>query len=242
MKSFAVISDVHANLEALYAVLRDIEKEKVDAILFLGDSVGYGPDPNACTEILRERARILLAGNHDRAAVGMSDFTFFNPAAKAAIKWTIKVLSERNIEFLRSLPLTEELTENSIYLVHATPEEPGQWHYLTNEYNARVNFKYFDERICFLGHSHIPFIVELSSGGKITFHYSQTEIDESSRYIVNAGSVGQPRDGDPDAAYVLFMENSMEIRRVSYDIVLTQNKMEKAGLPGRLIYRLSAGR
>lgn len=242
MKPFAVISDVHANLEALSAVLKDIEREKLDTIFFLGDSVGYGPDPNECTEVLRDRARILLLGNHDLAAAGKSDLTFFNPAAKAAIKWTIEVLSNENTEFLRSLPLTEKIKEYDVFLVHATPEEPGQWHYLTNEYNARINFEYFDERICFLGHSHIPFIAELSSAGEITFHYSYAEIDETSRYIVNAGSVGQPRDGDPGAAYVLFKENSMEIRRVSYDIVITQNKMKKAGLPEDLIYRLSAGR
>jgi predicted phosphodiesterase len=242
MKSYAIISDVHANLEALNAVLKKIEKAKVDRLLFLGDSVGYGPDPNECIERLQEKAKILLAGNHDWAAAGMSDITYFNPLARIAIEWTNELLSEKNIEFLQILPLTEELKDDNIFLVHATPKEPEEWHYLSYEHDARLNFNYFKENICFLGHSHVPFIVERSPKGKIKFHYDRAEIKEKNRYIVNVGSVGQPRDGNPDAAYVLLRENSIEIRRVSYDIVLTQRKMRKAGLPEDLIERLSIGR
>ena len=239
---YAIISDVHANLEALHAVLAKTEGEKIEGILFSGDSVGYGPDPNECTKILKEKAKIMVAGNHDRAAAGMTGITYFNPLARVAIEWTREVLSGENVEFLQSLPLTAQLEEDNIYLVHATPKEPEKWRYLLYEYDARINFSYFKEKICFLGHSHIPFIVERFSGGEIKFHYHYAEIREENRYIVNAGSVGQPRDGNPDAAYVLLSDNSVEIKRISYDIVLTQKKMKKAGLPTYLIERLSVGR
>lgn len=242
MSSFAIISDVHANLEALNTVLRKIEEDNVDAILFLGDSVGYGPEPDECIEVLTGSAKILLAGNHDRAAAGLSDMSSFNPYAKAAIEWTRDKMSKENIAFLKELPLTAEINENDMFLVHSTPKEPEQWHYLTFEHDARVNFKYFEQIICFLGHSHIPFIVEASPGGNIRFHYRLTEIKDNCRYIVNAGSVGQPRDGNPDAAYALMKGNTVEIKRVSYDIVLTQKKMRKAGLPSYLIERLAVGR
>ncbi len=239
---YAIISDVHANLEALQAVLGKIEEEKIAGILFLGDSVGYGPNPNECIAILKEKARILLAGNHDRAVACMSGIAYFNPLAKAAIEWTREVLSGENMQFLQTLPLTAELEEDNIYLVHATPKEPEKWHYLSYKNEACINFNYFKEKICFLGHSHVPFIVERSPGGKIIFHYHFADIGEESRYIINAGSVGQPRDGNPDAAYSVLKDNTIEIKRVSYDISLTQKKMRKAGLPKQLMDRLSLGR
>ena len=239
---YAIISDVHANLEAIQAVLEKIEEEKTDGILFSGDSVGYGPNPDECIKILKQKTKLLVAGNHDRAAAGMSGTAYFNPLARIVIEWTREVLSRENIEFLQSLPLTAELEEDNIYLVHSTPKEPEKWRYLSCENDARINFNYFKERICFLGHSHVPFIAERSSGGKMKFYYHYAEIREGNRYIVNAGSVGQPRDGNPDAAYVLLSDNTVEIKRISYDIVLTQKKMKKAGLPSYLIKRLSVGR
>lgn len=242
MLSYAIISDVHANLEALKAVLEKIEFDNIDRILFLGDSVGYGPDPNECADILKKKALVMVAGNHDQAATGQIDTAYFNPYAKTAIEWTTRVLTDNIIKHIQSLPVTERLPEDNIFLVHATPKEPEKWHYLLYKQNASENFKHFEESICFLGHSHIPFIVELSHGGELSVHYTQVAIREGNRYIVNAGSVGQPRDGNPDATYVLFKNKMIKIKRVSYDILLTQKKMRKAGLPSYLVERLLKGR
>jgi predicted phosphodiesterase len=239
MMRYAVISDVHANKEALDAVLDKIDRESVDAILFLGDSVGYGPDPNECVEILKDRADIILAGNHDWAVVGMTDTRYFNPYARAAVEWTEVVLNDENRRFISSLPLTEKVGD--ILLVHATPAEPERWHYLLSPSDAILNFRYFKEKICFIGHSHAPYIMELSPEGKIIVHDRCADIKKASRYIINVGSVGQPRDGNPEAAFAVLRNNYIEIKRASYDIVSTQKKMYDAGLPVFLIERLSSG-
>jgi len=243
MAACAIISDVHANLEALHSVIAEIEKEDIDYLLFLGDSVGYGPDPNKCVELLRTKTSLMIAGNHDWGAVGLTETSNFNAHARFAIEWTREVLSKKNFSYLHNLPLTGKISAGrDIFLVHGTPKEPEQWHYFLFEYDAKANFRYFDEQICFLGHSHTPFIVERSPRGKIRLFYARAEINDSCRYIVNAGSVGQPRDGNPDACFILFKDDVIEIKRVSYDILLTQKKMEKAGLPSYLIDRLAKGR
>ncbi len=237
---YAVISDVHANLEALNTVLKKVSEETFDSLLFLGDSVGYGPNPNECLETLKEKTKILLAGNHDWASVGMTDIESFNPYARAAVEWTKKILSNENRTFLRGLPLTQEL-DDRILLVHATPREPEQWHYLLSTEDASINFHFFNQMICLIGHSHEPVIIERSPEDKIIVYKDRTDIKEGYRYIINVGSVGQPRDGNPDAAYAILNKNSIEIKRVSYDIVLTQKKMRDVGLPSYLIERLSRG-
>ena len=243
MPAYAIISDVHANLEALQAVLAEIEKEGIDSLLFTGDCVGYGPDPNECIEILKTKTSIMIAGNHDWGAVGLTDVRNFNAYARVAIDWTKDELTSQNFSFLYHLPLTEKISaDRDIFLVHGTPKEPERWHYFSFEYDAKVNFLSFDEQICFLGHSHTPFIVERSPRGKTRSLYARAEVKDTFRYIVNAGSVGQPRDGNPDASFILYKDDSIEIKRVSYDILLTQKKMKKAGLPSHLIDRLAVGR
>ena len=242
MHSYAIISDVHANLEALYAVLINLEHESYHSLLFLGDSVGYGPDPNECIELLKEKAAIMLAGNHDWAAAGITDTSAFNLYAKAALEWTRDVLRDKNKALLEKLPLTSTLKKDGITIVHSSPGQPEKWHYVADAHDAEKYFRYFKEDLCFLGHSHVPFIAERTHPGTVKFHDSSAEIKKGSRYIINVGSVGQPRDGNPQAAYTLLRDNSLEIKRVSYDIVLTQKKMRKAGLPEYLINRLSAGR
>ncbi len=238
---YAIISDVHSNLEALNAVLEKIEKEKVDDLLFLGDSVGYGPNPNECIDIIKKEARVLLAGNHDHSVLGLTDVEYFNPYAKAALEWTKEVLTNENMAFLNTLPITMRLQEEEIYLVHSTPKEPEQWHYLSNTRDAYINFHFFTERICLAGHSHEPIIIEQLPEGNMIVHKDCTDIKDEHRYIMNVGSVGQPRDGNPDAVYALLDKNSIEIKRVSYDIVLTQKKMRDVGLPSYLIERLARG-
>ena len=246
---YAVIADVHANLEALKAVLKDIKKRKIESILFLGDAVGYGPNPNKCIEVLQEivsestrTEKVSLMGNHDSAVIGLTDLEYFNPNARTAIEWTKDVLTHENRIFLKYLPLVNSLKHDSIFLVHATPKEPEQWHYLLTKQDAYINFHFFTEKICLIGHSHQPSIIEQLPEGEMVIYKDNAEIKDKHRYIINVGSVGQPRDGNPDAAYALLNENSIEIKRVSYDILSTQKKMRGAGLPLSLIERLARGR
>ena len=246
---YAVIADVHANLEALEAVLKDIKKRKIESILFLGDAVGYGPNPNECIEVLQEivlestrTEKFSLMGNHDSAVIGLTDLEYFNPNARAAIEWTKDVLTHENRIFLKDLPLVNSLKHDSIFLVHATPKEPEQWHYLLTKQDAYINFHFFTEKICLIGHSHQPSIIEQSPEGELVVYKDKADIKDKHRYIINVGSVGQPRDGNPDAAYALLNENSIEIKRVSYDILSTQKKMREANLPLFLIERLARGR
>ncbi|HET6513695.1 MAG TPA: metallophosphoesterase family protein [Thermodesulfovibrionales bacterium] len=237
----AVVSDVHANLEALEAVLEDIGKRSIDDIYFLGDAVGYGPDPNECVEILKKHCKILLAGNHDRAAIGMTDIEYFNEYAKKAILWTREALTERTRKTLEALPEKKDMKKENILLVHSTPKEPEMWHYLLTLWDAEINFHYFDRRICMLGHSHQPFIIERLSSGEMVTYRNDAAIGKAERYIINAGSVGQPRDRDPRACYALINDDRVSFVRVRYDIEKTQGKMHGAGLPLPLIERLAQG-
>jgi predicted phosphodiesterase len=242
MRRCAVISDVHANISALNQVLQDIDRNKIEDILFLGDAVGYGPDPNECIDLLTERCKVLLAGNHDWGAVGLTDSTFFNEYARDALEWMKEVITERNKKILGLLPAREELVEGDILLVHSTPKEPEAWHYLLTLWDADINFHYFDNKFCVLGHSHQPFIIEKVPSGELVSHEGSAKIRDGSRYIINAGSVGQPRDGDPRACYVIISEENIGIVRVPYDIATTQNRMKQEQLPEMLLERLSIGR
>ena len=239
---YAVLSDVHANLEALDSVLKDVDGRGIRDILFLGDAVGYGPDPNECIDLLVERCKVLLAGNHDRAAIGLTDITYFNAYARSAIEWTMKVLTERNKEILGSWPFEKELKDEDVLLVHSTPKEPAEWHYLLTLWDAKTNFQYFDNRFCFVGHSHQPFVIERLPSGELVTHRDGTRIREGGRYIINSGSVGQPRDGDPRACYAIMNGEEIEIVRVSYDIASVQDKMKREHLPEPLIERILVGK
>ncbi len=247
--NYAVISDVHGNLEALDAVLADISARAGQSggrrakILFLGDAVGYGPDPNACVAAIRKHAFQGVAGNHDWAVLGLTDVTFFNPNARAAIRWTDETLTPESRAALEALPLVKRLEKDSLFLVHGSPYEPEEWHYLLYFSEAQVNFEHFKEWICLIGHSHLPFVMERMPTGEITASKGQkaAALDRSCRYIINAGSVGQPRDGDPRACYLLLSDEEARFVRVPYDIRKTQEKMGAAGLPLPLIERLSRG-
>lgn len=238
---YAVISDVHGNLEALEAVLDDIRRRKTEGTIFLGDAVGYGPNPNECVELLKESCKIILAGNHDRATVGLTDVEYFNEYAKAAILWTREVLTDKNRKHLEKLPVSKKMRKGNMLFVHSTPKEPEEWHYLLTLWDAEINFHYFDERICVLGHSHLPFVIERLPSGEMITYKDNAALGESERYIINAGSVGQPRDRDPRACYLLMDEHRAEFVRVKYKWEETQRKMHDSGLPLPLIERLSRG-
>ena len=238
---YAVISDVHSNAEALRSVLTDINKRQVHDIFFLGDAVGYGPEPNESVGLLKSECKTIIAGNHDWGVLGLTDTGSFNEYARTALAWTRGVLTAANNEILRTSPLKSEISEMDITLVHATPCEPEKWHYLLTLSDAEINFKYMHTDICFIGHSHMPFIIEMSSSGELKTNKQEMNKTEGLRYIINTGSVGQPRDGDPRASYAVVEDERIEIIRVRYDIQATQKKMQDAGLPQPLIERLSYG-
>lgn len=239
---YAVLSDVHSNLEALDAVLADIQQKKIRDLLFIGDAVGYGPNPNECLNQLTGKCKALLAGNHDWGAIGLTDISYFNEYARYAVEWTQMVITEENKKVLKLFPVTKELRDEDILLVHSTPKEPEEWHYLLTLWDAEINFQYFNNKFCFLGHSHQPFIIEKLPSGEFMTYKNAAKIRKNSRYIINAGSVGQPRDGDPRACYTVINDEEVALMRVPYDIVSVQNKMKKEKLPFTLIERLSIGR
>lgn len=238
---FAVLSDIHGNLAALTAVLADIDAKKIRNIFFSGDIVGYGPDPNACVSMVRERCKLAVTGNHDQALTGQTPFDTFNDLARTAIIWSRGMVSEEHIRYLESLPLTKELRGFDALFVHGTPKDPSAWHYLYSMEDILVNFDHFSGKVCFVGHSHVPFIAEKDKNANVQLFRESAKIRKGGRYIVNSGSVGQPRDGDPRACYIAIDGNRIDVVRVEYDIELTQKKIYEAGLPRKLGERLSRG-
>ncbi|MFQ5638618.1 MAG: metallophosphoesterase family protein [bacterium] len=239
---YAIISDIHANLEALETVLSEIEKHHVDSILCLGDVVGYGPNPNECIESVRKHTDVILAGNHDYAPLGKLDLSYFNPWAKTAIEWTAEQLTDGSKDFLLELPLTKEF--DNFTIVHATPLEPEEWNYIITIGDAAKNFSEFKSGICFIGHSHVPLIV--STNKHEDYHVQRDnplKNEPNRRYIINVGSVGQPRDLNPQAAFSVYDTDELEYQlfRIEYDIAETQSKIIASGLPPFLAERLELG-
>ncbi len=237
-----IISDIHANLTALEAVLSDAGE--VDSVWCLGDLVGYGPDPNECIRRIKQLPNLVcLMGNHDAAVLDQIDTESFNPEARQAIIWTQNVLSFENKKFLKNLPEKTQLDQ--VTLVHGSPRQPV-WEYLLDTYTATRSFNYFDSEYCFVGHTHLPFIFQLDDNkgsAQLTIPTPNEKIELTPRAILNAGSVGQPRDRDARAAYAIYNSDghTWHYRRVSYEIADVQKRMEKAGLPLRHIQRLASG-
>lgn len=238
-----IISDIHANFTAFETVLKDA-KGDWDYVWCLGDVVGYGPDPNECVEKLQELPHLCLAGNHDWAALNRLDIRTFNPDARRAVDWTRDTLTDENTRWLEALPTTFVIGEYT--LVHASPREPI-WEYILDTNTAAMNFPHFETPYCLVGHTHQPVIYELPSDNHepntVKPAYRQQRQLNGRRQIINPGSVGQPRDADPRAAYAIldFDNNIWEYRRVDYDIAAVQNRMRVAHMPERLIARLEYG-
>ncbi len=244
---YLVISDIHSNLEALEAVLKDAEG-LYEAVLCLGDIVGYGPDPSECVERVRELPSLYcVAGNHDWAAIGKIGLEEFNTDARIATLWTQKVLTPSSVAYLHNLPEVVVL-QDKLTIVHGSPRYPI-WEYVLTCMAAVENSRYFSTPWCLIGHSHIPLAFALKEGNPERCEFIVLDenrplfLDPDFRFIINPGSVGQPRDGDPRASYGLFdvEEGVFELRRVSYPVEKTQSKMEERGLPPRLIARLTFG-
>lgn len=229
----AILSDIHGNLEALQRVLDSVRQHHVDAIACLGDIVGYGPFPNECVDLMRQDCATVVKGNHDSGAVGELPSDDFNAEGKAAIAWTGDRLTPPNKEFLRNLPLTAE--SDGVMFVHASPREPDGWEYVANWDLAAQMFPHFAATYCCIGHTHIPAIIA-ANGALNNFQPGQ-------RHIINPGSVGQPRDGDPRAAFALLDTDraSASIIRVAYDVASTAAAIRAAGLPEFLARRLGYG-
>jgi predicted phosphodiesterase len=241
----ALISDIHANVEALEAVLADIKEQKADEVLCLGDIVGYGANPNECLELVRKHCSLTLLGNHDAAAVGLLSTQHFNIHAKIAIEWTTENLKKGSHDFLKTLPLKENRSSHTF--VHATPYEPNMWYYITSLEEAAFNFQFFDTGFCFVGHTHIPIVIVLEQEKEVYVHQGET-LDWSNlsnvRFLINVGSVGQPRDRNSRSCYGIIDSEAKTFtyRRVAYDVPRAQAKMRKIKMPEFLITRLEEGR
>ena len=246
-----IVSDIHANLAAFEAVLVDMGR--VDALWCLGDLVGYGPDPNECVELLRRHEHTCVVGNHDLAALGMLDTDTFNRDAATAVEWTMRVLSERTRLYLSALP--ERVVVEPFTLVHGSPRQPV-WEYILSDAQAIPNFAHFETAGCLVGHTHVPALYIAESRGpdaggwqrgqvlgRVPGPGDTVKVDGQHRMIANPGGVGQPRDGDPRAAYAVYDGDTrtLEWRRAEYPIDVTQQRMREFGLPIRLIERLSYG-
>ena len=244
---YLIISDLHANLEALNGVL-EAAKGGYEAIVCCGDLVGYGADPNAVVEWVRANCPTVVRGNHDRASTGMDDLEWFNPVARAAALWTLQALSSENAEYVRNLP-RGPLMVDGFQVVHGSPFDEDEYVIAASE--ASNAFGYLESRLAFFGHTHVQggFIWNRSRVETIlrpaAEHGSEyLEIDPECAYLVNPGSVGQPRDGDPRAAYVVYDSEARRVTysRVMYDIAGAQRKIQDAGLPPILADRLGVGR
>jgi diadenosine tetraphosphatase ApaH/serine/threonine PP2A family protein phosphatase len=240
---YGFFSDVHANLEALKASIIDFRAEKLDKVFFMGDAVGYGPFPDECVKLINEIADIKLMGNHDYAALGLMETDYFNQYAAESMGWTKSSISRKTIEIMSDFQLQHEF--NDILLVHSSPKEPEYWHYILDMDDAREAFGFFNQKICLIGHTHRPYIVFQDKSGEIFLSKESEEVLlEDRRYLVNIGSVGQPRDGDPRSCYLIYDKDKNIIRhkRVAYNVKATQKDMAKIGLPEYLIERLAVGR
>jgi len=238
-----IVSDIHANDTALQAVIRDAGD--IEATWCLGDLIGYGPDPNQVLERLRGLPRLrAVFGNHDAALLRHMELEAFNGDARTSLDWTARVLSEENYNFIRSLSPVDEV-DGSVTLAHGSPRDPV-WEYVLNTLSARLNFTHFRTRYCFVGHSHIQSMFELDEeADRVTASPNRVAepVPLTRRTIVNPGSVGQPRDRDPRAAYAIFdtTARTWEARRVGYEISVVQKRIRDAGLPVRHATRLAEG-
>ncbi|MDB6016458.1 MAG: Metallophosphoesterase [Pedosphaera sp.] len=238
---FAIIADIHANLDAFQVVLADIKEQKCTHYACVGDVVGYGANPKECLKIVRDLGMPCVKGNHDEYCSTDEELDGFNPHAAEAVNWTRGQLSPDERQWLKDLKYFRMVT--SFSMVHATLDGPQRWGYVFDKLAAAASFTYQNTGVCFFGHTHVPVAFIRDSvvrGGT----YSKFKVEQGKKYFVNVGSVGQPRDNNPKAAYVVYDvdEGTIELRRLDYDIAAAQKKILDAGLPPRLAERLAFGR
>ena len=240
---FGILSDIHSNFDALTAVIRELDGLGMDKLVCLGDVVGYGPSPNECCDLLRARDCTAIAGNHDEAAVSSDEAESFNALARAAIAWTRNELSPANREYLLGLP--REASFESFVIVHGAPT--FHFEYILNVVDAQAAFERVAAPVTFIGHTHVAEVYFQDDQGR-TFHQrlsggGRIDVATEYRYIINPGSVGQPRDRNPQASFAYFDDTAkiIEVRRVTYDVMRVRERMESVHLPVQLGDRLSIG-
>ena len=240
-KIFAILGDIHANIDALNVVLDDCRAQGVTDFLCTGDVVGYNACPHECMEIVRALDCPVVVGNHDYYVSSRQNLDDFNPAAAAVVEWTRKQLSMDEIYWLKRLPFT--YTQMGVTLVHSTMDRPENFGYVFDNLQAEANFLNQKTPVCFHGHTHCPMIYEKSMNGVFRIDAQDFTLPIGRKYFVNVGSVGQPRDGDPRASYVIYDQKARTIRfrRLEYDIEAAQERIRLAGLPERLAARLAIG-
>lgn len=239
----ALISDIHGNLEALQAVLRDIDSVKPDLLFSLGDVIGYGCDPSACIALVDKHFDVKLMGNHEYLILGKLSGDYYNKAARFSADWTQSTLSEKEMSIISDYEF--EHIRDDLYFTHSSPFEPQEWNYILAPEEALWAFGHLKHRLCFVGHTHVPMIfTEMADTLPRSKAGHSFVPDEELRYIINVGSVGQPRDDDPRACYVTYdtADHDVDYRRIEYDVAATQHKMTEAKLPRVLIDRLAMGR
>ena len=240
---YGIFSDVHANLEALERVLGAYKSESIDKYICVGDIVGYAANPQECIDKVRSLCMVSVAGNHDWASIGFTPLDYFNPLAKEAVLWTSRKLNEHARACLESLKLI--YTNEDLTVVHGTLDSPGDFNYMNDGYAARQTFAILERDICFVGHTHVAgFFIREENGGVSYRQDVHINIEKRKKYIVNTGSVGQPRDGNPSSAYCIYdtAEKELYIKRIDYDIQSARDKIKQAGLPQFLGDRLLLGR
>jgi predicted phosphodiesterase len=239
---YAILSDIHANVDALEVVLKDTKEQGCTHYVCLGDVVGYGPNPRECIEIIRNLNCPTVMGNHDEYVAKEQALTGFNPMAADGIKWTREQLNADEKQWLRELKYVRAVDPFTI--VHATLDLPERWAYVFDKLAAAASFNYQHTAVCFNGHTHIPIAFIRTPAGIQGGLYTKIKIEVARKYFVNVGSIGQPRDRNPKASYVIFdlLNNVIESRRVAYDVAAVQKKIRAAGLPETLAQRLEQGR
>ncbi|MDP2939377.1 MAG: metallophosphoesterase family protein [Candidatus Omnitrophota bacterium] len=238
---YGIFSDIHSNLQAMEAVLESYLKENIDKYFCVGDIVGYAANPIECLDWVRKLNPVIVAGNHDWAVADLFDMEYFNPIAKQAVLWTKEVLGEKEKSFLGNLPMVFE--DENFSLVHGTLDNPQDFDYLTNEFIAKRTFAFMKNNLLFVGHTHVAGIF-IEDGGSISYFEEESiKLTSNKRYIVNVGSIGQPRDGNPRPSFCIFDTNTkvLETRRINYNIQEAKKRIIEAGLPSYLAERLSIG-
>jgi diadenosine tetraphosphatase ApaH/serine/threonine PP2A family protein phosphatase len=241
-RRYAILGDIHANLEALTAVEQDARSQAVTDFVCVGDIVGYNASPSECIQLFREQlGGASVRGNHDHYCSFDERLDDFQPLAASVIAWTRRQLAEEDAKWLRTLPLSRGVA--GLTLVHSTLDMPGRWGYVFDALDAEAHFSYQTTALCFHGHTHVPIVFEKQTE-IIRTEPTRLTVQAGVKYFVNTGSVGQPRDGDPRSSYVIYHPKTREVefRRVAYDVAVAVEKNRKAGLPERLAQRLMVGR
>jgi predicted phosphodiesterase len=239
---YIILSDIHSNLQAFEAVIRSFSKKGYDKIICAGDTVGYGADPDACIEKISSLTDVNILGNHDAAVIDKTDASNFNTYARAAVEWTREHLSSEGHAYLNGLPLVHD--RDDLTAVHGTLHDPEEFIYMMTDRDAMHTFEIMRRKVCFVGHSHVPGVFVLRKEELVYSEAGKIELEENAKYIVNVGSVGQPRDGDPRACYCVFdaEKGRIEFFRIGYDIPTAQKRILTAGIPAALAERLEYGR